>query len=979
MSRFRLRAVPLFTFYALIILTAACGSDSPTTPQPPTPQPPTPQPPPVTPVATRIAITPASATLTSIGQTVQLTARVFDQNDNALTDATVAWTSGNTGVASVSSGGLVTAVSSGTTRITARSGNVSQGAEVKVMQTVGSIVIEPAEPALMAIGETVQLAATVLDINGQAIAGASVTWQSSDEAVATVNATGLVTAVNNGMASITARAGDTAQSVTVTVMQTPAGIVIEPEDVLLTAIGQTVQLTARVIDQNDNALTDATVTWTSTDAGVASVGTGGLVTAVSYGTTRITARADSLSQSVEVRVMQIAGRIVIEPTEPSLMAIGETVQLTATVLDLNGQAITGASVAWQSSDENVASVNAIGLVTAVNNGVAAITARSGDTAQSVTVTVMQTPVAIEIDPDGAVLTAIGETVQLTARVLDLNRRTIEEAGVTWQSSDEAVATVDGDGLVTAVNNGAASVTATTDDVSRSIDITVMQTPVGIVIEPDVTTLTSIGMTVQLAATVLDRNGYRIESAVVMWESSDESIAMVDDQGLVTGIAGGTVEITARSGMVSSVSSVTVKGPGLDREVLTALYHGTNGDGWTNNENWLSDEPLHTWFGVRTAFSGGVVRLEMPRNNLQGPIPTELCQLGSLAVLDLRYNDLTGNIPPDMGLLANLTWLGLSSNELTGGIPSEFGQLTRLASLDLSDNELSGNIPPEFEQLTNLTWLSILNNQLTGAIPSELGQLVNLTNLSLPGNELTGSIPPELGQLTNLERLVLTGNELTGAIPPDLGQLTNLTNLSLSSNNLTGIIPPELAQLTSLTSLSFAKNRLAGTIPPELAQLIRLTDLDFNRNMLSGHIPPELAQLTQLVHLYFDRNSLTGNIPPELGQLPNLRELWFKDNRLTGSIPSELGQLTSLKSLTFDENRLTGTIPGELGQLTGLTLLWLAENPGLSGPLPDSFTGLVEMGNLTLLNTGLCVPPTSEFQAWIDSISSASGVAYCSGP
>ncbi len=559
-------------------------------------------------------------------------------------------------------------------------------------------------------------------------------------------------------------------------------IAITPATATLTSIGQTVQLTARVIDQNDNALTDAAVAWTSADAGVASVGTGGLVTAVSYGTTRITARADSLSQSVEVRVMQVAGRIVIEPTEPALMAIGETVQLTATVLDLNGQAITGASVAWQSSDENVASVNAIGLVTAVNNGVAAITARSGDTAQSVTVTVMQTPVAIEIDPDGAVLTAIGETVQLAARVLDLNRRTIEKAGVAWQSSDEAVATVDGDGLVTAVNNGVASVTATTDDVSRSIDITVMQTPGGIVIEPDVTTLTSIGMTVQLDATVLDRNGYRIESAVVMWESSDESIAMVDDQGLVTGIAGGTVEITARSGMVSSVSSVTVKGPGLDREVLTALYHGTNGDGWTNNENWLSDEPLHTWFGVRTAFSGGVVRLELRRNNLQGPIPTELCQLGSLAVLDLRNNDLTGNIPPDMGLLANLTWLGLSSNELTGGIPSDLGQLTNLTYLSLSSNKLTGIIPPEFGQLTILTWLSILNNQLTGTIPSELGLLVNLTNLSLPGNELTGSIPPELGQLTNLERLVLTGNELTGAIPPDLGQLTNLTYLSLSSNN-----------------------------------------------------------------------------------------------------------------------------------------------------------------------------------------------------
>ena len=973
MSRFRLRAVPLFTFYALIILTAACGSDSPTTPQPPPPQPP----PPVTPVATRIAITPASATLTSIGQTVQLTARVFDQNDNALTNATVAWTSADTGVASVSSGGLVTSVGSGATRITARSGNVSQGAEVKVMLTVDRIVIEPAEPALMAIGETAQLAATVLDINGQAIAGASVTWQSSDEAVATVNATGLVTAVNNGMASITARSGDTAQSVTVTVMQTPAGIVIEPEDVFLTAIGQTVQLTARVIDQNDNALTDAAVAWTSADAGVASVGTGGLVTSVSYGTTRITARADSLSQSVEVRVMQTAGRIVIEPTEPALMAIGETVQLTATVLDLNEQTITGASVAWQSSDENVATVNAIGLVTAVNNGVAAITARSGDTAQSVTVTVMQTPVAIEIDPDEAVLTAIGETVQLAARVLDLNRRTIEEAGVAWQSSDDAVASVDGDGLVTAVNNGVASVTATTDDVSRSIDITVMQTPAGIVIEPDVTTLTSVGMTVQLAATVLDRNGYRIESAVVMWESSDESIAMVDDQGLVTGIAGGTVEITARSGMVSSVSSVTIKGAGLDREVLTALYHGTNGDGWTNNENWLSDEPLSDWHGVTTSRLGEVTSIQLRQNNLRGPIPAELCQLTALEVLGLQSNELTGNIPPELGLLTNLNLLWLGDNALTGEIPSELGQLTSLRSLGISSNELTGVIPPELGQLTSLTSVHLLNNKMTGNIPPELGLLPNLTHLDLDGNVFTGTIPHELGQ-TKLVRLGLSANELTGDIPLELTQLAGLTHLSLSSNRLTGGIPPELAQLTNLSVLGLGQNRLTGTIPPELAQLTNLSVLGLNENMLAGTIPPELAQLTNLTILRLNQNRLTGTIPPELAQLSKLKELWLSQNRLTGTIPPELGQLGSPIVLAFNDNNFTGGIPDELGMLTSLTWLWLHANPGLSGPLPDSFTGLVHMQNLELQNTGLCVPPTSEFQAWIDAIQSKTGVQYCTG-
>ena len=756
-------------------------------------------------------------------------------------------------------------------------------------------------------------------------------------------------------------------------------ITITPASATLNAIGQTVQLTAQVFDQNNAVMAGAAVTWTSADPRIVSVSSGGLVTAVAYGIIRITARSGGVSRDVEIRVVQTAGRIAIEPMEAALTAIGETVQLTATVQDRNGQTIEGANVTWRSSDTEVARVSTTGLVTSTGNGTTRITARSGSTEQGVTVRVMQTPTGIVIDPPEATLTAFGESVQFIAMVVDPNNRAIEGAGVTWQSSDASVATVSTDGLVTAVANGAATITATSGDLTVSSDVTVMQSPASIVVDPVETILAAAGDTAQFTATVLDHMGHRIDGAYVTWASSDETIATVDEQGLVTAVAGGTVEITARSGETTSVATVTVKEAVPDREALAILYRSTNGDEWTNNDNWLSDAPLSDWHGVIATPSGEVVRLQLPRNNLQGPLPAELCYLASLAVLDLRYNDLTGNLPPEFGLLANLIWLGLSGNGLTGGIPPELGQLTQLGTLILDSTDLTGNIPPEIGQLTNLTSLSILNSQLSGVIPPEIGQLVNLTVLALAGNELTGNIPPELGQLTVLERLTLTGNNLTGIIPPELGQLVDLTHLGLSSNRLTGDIPLELAQLTALTHLSLAKNRLTGPIPPELAQLSELTFLDFNRNILTGNIPPELGQLSKLELLYFDRNELTGNIPPELAQLSNLRELWFKDNRLSGTIPPEFGKLNNLLSLTFDDNRLTGTIPDELGQLTGLRLLWLADNPGLSGPLPDSFSGLEFMQDLTLQNTGLCVPPTADFRAWISGIRSSSGVQFCSGP
>lgn len=146
-----------------------------------------------------------------------MTARVFDQNNAVMSDATVVWSSSDASVATVSAQGLVTAVANGSATVTARSGSVSASVPVSVMQSAGSIVIEPSSAILMSLGETVQLSASVLDGNGQPVSGAVVAWESSDSAVATVSEAGLVTAVGNGSATITARSGSASATITVTV------------------------------------------------------------------------------------------------------------------------------------------------------------------------------------------------------------------------------------------------------------------------------------------------------------------------------------------------------------------------------------------------------------------------------------------------------------------------------------------------------------------------------------------------------------------------------------------------------------------------------------------------------------------------------------------------------------------------------------------------------------------------------------------
>ena len=416
----------------------------------------------------------------------------------------------------------------------------------------------------------------------------------------------------------------------------------------------------------------------------------------------------------------------------------------------------------------------------------------------------------------------------------------------------------------------------------------------------------------------------------------------------------------------------------DRAALVALYNATGGADWTDNTNWLSNEPLSEWHGVTTNSDGRVTELNLVSNQLTGEIPVELAQLSQLTFLDLGVNELmgeipvelvqlsqlrqlllwdnelTGEIPVELAQLSQLQKLSLDRNQLTGEIPAELAQLTQLWGLFLHVNQLTGEIPVELAQLSQLQYLNLAVNQLTGPIPVELGQLSQLTELALDRNQLTGEIPVELSQLSQLSWLRLWGNQLTGKIPVELGQLSQLTELALDSNQLTGPIPVELSQLTQLESLSLRSNQLTGPIPVELAQLTQLRSLYLFDNQLTGAIPVELGQLSQLRFLYLARNLLTGAIPVELGQLSQLRFLYLARNLLTGAIPVELSQLTQLTRLGLWDNQLTGEIPVELTQLSQLLQLDLARNQ-LTGPIPVELAQLTQLEWLNLGGNQLTGP------------------------
>src|SRR5688572_10584747 len=198
-------------------------------------------------------------------------------------------------------------------------------------------------------------------------------------------------------------------------------------------------------------------------------------------------------------------RVKVYPYSSSLEA-GRALQLVVKLYDSNGTELFGRTPAWSTNRAHVATVNGEGLVTGVGSGLATITAsidgQNGYAAINVSGTTTTVPVAsVAVTPPSASI-AVGQTRQLTATTFDANNNTLTGRPVAWSTSDAAVATVSGSGLVTAITAGTATVTATSEGRSGSSAITVnapLPTITLVSVAPANSSLEQ-GQTVQLAAT-----------------------------------------------------------------------------------------------------------------------------------------------------------------------------------------------------------------------------------------------------------------------------------------------------------------------------------------------------------------------------------------------------------------------------------------------------------------------------------------------
>jgi uncharacterized protein YjdB len=415
----------------------------------------------VTPVpVASVSVAPARLDLVP-GAIASLAAIAYDASGNALSGRVLVWASSNASVAVVDGAGAVTAVAPGTATVTATSEGITGSSTVSVMRpAVASIAIQP-RSATIERGATVQLSVAVTDERGTPVADRAPTWTSSNSAIAIVSASGLVTAVAPGVASITAALDGKADTVSVAVTAVPVASVGVLPAIRTLVVGESTTLTATVKDANGAVVTDRPVAWTSSNAAVASVTQGGVVRALAAGTATISATSEGSTGSATITVSAApVATISLQPASVTLRR-DMTVTLTPTLKDASGNVLTGRTITWKSSDTTVARVSSSGVVTALNLGATAITATSEGKSASAAITVTTGPVVrIDITPASVDNLRDGRTVQLTATALDANGDTIPGVVFAWHSSSTYIATVSSTGLVTGQHSGTTTVTAT---------------------------------------------------------------------------------------------------------------------------------------------------------------------------------------------------------------------------------------------------------------------------------------------------------------------------------------------------------------------------------------------------------------------------------------------------------------------------------------------------------------------------------------
>lgn len=446
-------------------------------------------------------------------------------------DNKLIWTSSDETVATVDSEGMVTLLKAGMTMITVRptfDSTATMRAQCMLTVQQSSTGIEMEQKNItMECGSNQTLAYNLLPSKDTVT---TLDWKSLDQTIVTVDQEGKVTAVAPGNTYVVVTTAEGYSDIcAITVTQKATGITLEEEKIRVgtgatTRIGYTL----------DPVGATSTVRWRILDTNIATVDDYGNITGVAAGKTTVIASAEEYLATCEVEVYTSATGVNLVEENISL-DVGATAQLNYEVTPVEAET----NLTWTSMDETIATVDANGLVTAISVGETYIVMTSTEGfVDTCKVSIKQVATGVSL-VDTQIALVKGDTHNILYQVTPENA----VASVTWASMDETIATVDANGLVTAIAVGTTNIVMTSvlDGHTEICKVIVTDVSVGI-------TLTENELT--LAKGVSKNVEYKLEpedaTTVLTWTSLNETVATVDQEGKVTAVAVGSTYIMVTS-------------------------------------------------------------------------------------------------------------------------------------------------------------------------------------------------------------------------------------------------------------------------------------------------------------------------------------------------------------------------------------------------------------------------------------------------
>ncbi|WP_126246695.1 Ig-like domain-containing protein [Chitinophaga rhizosphaerae] len=826
--------------------------------------------------------------------------------DNAIAGGV--WTSSNSAVATIDAGGVVTGLTAGTTTITYTVTSTSGC----VATATTTISVNALPNAGVITGTTDVCVGLTTDLDN-AIAGG--VWTSSNPAVATIDAGGVVTGLTSGTTTITytvtSASGCISTATTIiTVNALPnAGTITGTVDV---CVGLTTDL--------DNAIAGGV--WTSSNPAVATIDAGGVVTGLTAGTTTITYTITSTSgciatatTTVTVNALPSAGTI----TGTTDVCVGLTTDLENAV----------ANGTWASSNTTVATIDADGIVTGLTAGTTTITYTVTNPSGCVATTT--TTITVNALPIAGIIT--GTTNVCVGLTTDLDNAV---ANGTWASSNTTVATIDADGIVTGLTAGTTTITYTVTNTSGCISTTTTTITVNAL--PNAGTITGI-------TDVCVGQSNDLDNAIAggVWTSSNTTVATIDAGGIVTGLTAGTTTITytvtSASGCISTATTTVTVNALPNAGTITGTTNvcvglTTDLDNAAANGTWASSNTTVATIdagGIVTGLTDGTTTITYTVTSTSGCISTATTIITVNALPNA--GTITGTVDVCMGLTTDL------DNAIAGGVWTSSDPA--VATID-ADGIATG-------LTAGTTTITYTVTSTSGCVATAT---TNVTVNALPNaGTITGTVDVCVGLTTDLDNAI-AGGDWTKSNPAvatiDAGGV--VTGLAAGTTTITYTVTSTsgcVATATTTVTVNALPN--AGTITGTTDVCVGLTtDLD---NAIAGGV-------------WTSSNPAVATI--DAGGV--VSGLTAGTTTITYTITSTSGCIaTATTTVTVNALPSAGTITGTTDVCVGLTTdldnaiaggVWTSSNPAVAtidaGGVVTGLTSGTTTITYTVTSTSGCI-------------------------